>query len=425
MTKVAPFKAVIYNQEKIRHIREVVCPPYDVISPNEQEYYHNLDPHNFIRVLLTRDATGEDKYKIAAERFNNWLKEQVLISDSAPAFYFYSQQYYIKGEKRNRYGFIGLLRLEDDNSRVFGHEHTRLEPKEDRLRLIRKVKANLSPIFAVFGDKHRIISGLQQHCGEGNRPFIELTDQQNVTHRLWRIDSQEMVRRIQDKISDENIFIADGHHRYEVACNFREEMRKKLGSITGDESFNYILCYFTNTRVPDLTVLPIHRLINFPTAPDIEKLKNSLQEYFDLEEIKDKTKFFFLLQKAGNTEHVIGMYHCRRFYLLRLKNIRILDKVIQDKQKEYRLLDVSVFNYLILKKILDMDIEDKKNIIFNHDAQELLGLADSSDSSIAFILNPAKINQIMAIALSGEKMPSKSTFFYPKVLSGLLVHKFF
>ncbi|MDD2752875.1 MAG: DUF1015 domain-containing protein [Candidatus Omnitrophica bacterium] len=424
MTKIAPFKAVIYNQQKINNLAEVVCPPYDVISPAKQDFFHRLNPHNFLHILLGKDIPGEDKYHRAAVLFKEWQKAEVLIQDKKPAVYFYHQQYTIKGEKRIRLGFIALLRLEEKNSRVFGHEHTRLEPKEDRARLIRQVKGNLSPIFAIFADKKRLIRSLYQQYIAQSQPFVDIEDQDHVKHKLWRIDSPEILSRIEEKMSDENIFIADGHHRYEVACGYRDEMKKKTENFTGEESFNYILTYFTNPHTPDLTIMPINRLVNPLANFNFEKFIPALQEFFDCEEIKDRIKFFFLLQKAGSAEHVIGMYRQKKFWLLRLKNIKILDKIINDKQREYRTLDVSIFNYLILKQLMGMDIEDKQNIVFNHDADELIEGADKSASAIAFFLNPVKMEQIMSVALSGEKMPSKSTFFYPKVLSGLVIHKF-
>ncbi|MDD4900123.1 MAG: DUF1015 domain-containing protein [Candidatus Omnitrophica bacterium] len=424
MTKIAPFKAVVFNPQKVKDLAQVVCPPYDVISPARQDYFHGLNPHNFIHILLGKDIPGEDKYHRAAVLFREWQKEEVLAQDKQPAVYFYQQQYTIKGEKRSRLGFIALLRLEEKNSRVFGHEHTRTEPKEDRAKLIRQVKANLSPIFAIFADKKRLIRSVYQQYIERCEPFVDIVDQDNVRHRLWRIDSPEILGKIEEKMSDENIFIADGHHRYEVACGYRDEMKKKNANFTGEESFNYILTYFTNPHTPDLTIMPIHRLVNPLAGFYFEKFLASLSDYFDCEEVKDRVKFFFLLQKAGSTEHVIGMYRQKKFWLLRLKNIKILDKIIIDKQKEYRSLDVSIFNYLVLKKLMGMDIEDKQNIVFNHDTEEVLEGADRSSSAIAFFLNPVKMEQIMSVALSGEKMPSKSTFFYPKVLSGLVIHKF-
>ncbi|MFH1441366.1 MAG: DUF1015 domain-containing protein [Candidatus Omnitrophota bacterium] len=421
MTKIKPFKAVIYNQGKIKNLSQVVCPPYDVLSPAQQKYYHELNPHNFLNILLPKDTP--DKYERAGQYFQNWQKEQILINDKSPAVYFYSQQYNLKGEKKTRFGFMALLRLGDRKSGVFGHENTRLAAKEDRAKLLRQVKANLSPIFVIFPDRKRIISRIREKYINSGNLFMEATDNEKTVHQVWRIDSENIISMIQESMLQENMFIADGHHRYEVACAYRDEMEEKLGVVSGEESFNYILAYFTNIDTRGLTILPIHRLVKLKAKLDGQKFRSELSGNFDVEEIKDKTKFFFLMNKAGEAEHIIGMYANKRYWMLRLKNIKILDKIIVDKPKEYRLLDVSILNYMILKQILGLDLDDKESIIFNHNADELIEQVDQDSGYVAFFLNSTKVSQIMAIALNGEKMPPKTTFFYPKVRSGLVVNK--
>lgn len=423
MTKIKPFRAVVYNQEKFKDLSHLLCPPYDVISPLEQQYYHDLAPYNFIHILLGKDIPGEDKYVRSRNYFRDWLKDKILIREEKPAIYFYSQQYNLKGEKRTRVGFIALLRLPDKNSSVFGHENTRLEPKEDRLKLFKAVKANLSPIFVIFPDKKRIIPQTYQRYIQREKPFMEVIDNQKSVHKLWKLDTPEILAGIENSMAGENIFIADGHHRYEVACTYRDEMKKKLGPITGEEDFNYILAYFTNLDPKGLTVFAIHRLVRLNVKLDLENFILKLKDYFDVEEVKDRVKFFFLMQKAGQTEHLLGMYKDKRYWFLRLKNVRILDKEIRDKPKEYRSLDVSILNYLVLDKALGLDLENKEIITFSPMPEELIEKVDSDSSHIAFFLNPVKVEQIMSVALRQEKMPPKSTYFYPKVLSGLVINK--
>ncbi len=424
MTKIEPFRAVIYNQEKIKNISRVVCPPYDVISAAKQEYYHELDSCNFIRILLGKDNPKDDKYERAGNYFRDWQKNQVLIQDESPSIYFYSQQYNLKGEKKTRFGFMALLYLGGRNSGVYGHENTHCDAKEDRFKLLKQVKANLSPIFVVFSDKKRIISRIRGKYIKSENPFIDLIDDEKTVHKVWRLESPAIVGNIQDSMFDENIFIADGHHRYEVACAYRDEMKNKLGAITGKESFNYILAYFTNLDPYGLAILPIHRLVKLEPAFDMQNFELSLnKEYFDVEEVREKTRFFFLLNKAAEREHIIGMYKDKKYWFLRLKNIKILDKIINDKPREYRLLDVSILNYIVLKKILKLDLDDKKIITFSPNVEELIEQVDQDNNRAAFFLNPVKIQQIMSVALNGEKMPPKSTYFYPKVLSGLVINK--
>jgi len=424
LTKIKAFKALIYNQEKIRDLSKVVCPPYDIISPVKQQYYHDLDEHNLIHVLLAKDDSDKDKYQVAGAHFRDWLKNKILIQDKSPAVYFYSHQYNIKGEKRTRYGFLALMRLGDSSAPVFAHEHTRLEAKEDRARLIRQVKANLSPIFVLFPDKKRIIAYLHQQYLKDKKPFMDITDDEKNNHKIWRIDAPEVLEGIQQKMQDENFFIADGHHRYEVACGYRDEVKRKQGDLGEDDEYNYILTYFTNTDALGLTILPIHRLVKLEKNFDMEAFIANLKEFFYVEEVKDKVKFFFLLEKAGRTEHIIGMYKNKKYWLVRLRNIKIVDKMITDKPPEYRRLDVSILNYIILQHILRLDVDNKDIVTFNPEAEELIDQVDAQPTYISFFLNPTKVGQIMSVAINGNKMPPKSTYFYPKVLSGLVINKF-
>ena len=423
MTKITPLKAIIYNPEKIKDLSSVVCPPYDIISTARQQYYHNLSPYNLIHLLLGKNIPGEDKYQRAANYFKDWLKNRILIFDESPAIYFCMQQYNLKGEKRTRLGFIARLYLDEKNPSVFGHEHTHLESKEDRSRLLKAVKANLSPIFAVFPDKNRIIQTTYQKHIQSHKPFIDIVDDENIAHKLWRLDAPEILSSIQAKISGENIFIADGHHRYEVACAYRDRMKKRLKTSNPDAGFNYILAYFTQAESHGLTILPIHRLVKLESKLNMESFLLSLKNFFDVEEVKDKMKFFFLMEKAGHTEHVLGMYKDKTYRLLRLKNIKILEKMISDKPPDFRSLDVAILNHLVLKNILELDLENKDRLSFSPHSEELIEKVDNSISHVAFFLNPVKIQQIISVALRGEKMPPKSTYFYPKVLSGLVINK--
>jgi len=424
MAKIEPFRALIYNQGEIKSLSFVACPPYDVISPSQQQYYYSLHPNNFLHILLAKDIPGEDKYRRASQLFKDWQKDRIFVPDRSPAIYFYSQQYSIKGEKRRRLGFIARLYLENKNTGIYTHEHTRPEAKEDRFKLLKAVRANLSPIFALFADKKRVINNIYQGYIQDKKPFIDVVDLDKVNHKLWRLDSPDTLTDIKAKMQNENIFIADGHHRYEVACAYRDEMAKRSATADPQAGYNYLLSYFTNIDSSGLTILPIHRLLKLSSSPDINKFILSLENYFDVEEVKDRTRFFFLMEKGGRSEHLMGMYYARRWWLIRLKNIKILDEMIEDKPHEYRSLDVSILNCIILKKILGIDLEDKQILTFTPDVNELIDKVDSGGSYIGFILNPVKVEQIISVALRGENMPAKSTYFYPKVLSGLVINKF-
>jgi len=426
MSKTKAFKAVVYNPEIIGDFKYVVCPPYDVISSQTQDILHERSLHNFIHILLAKDSSLDDKYRRAGTVFRSWLKERVLIQDEQPAVYFYSQQYVIRGEKKTRLGFISLLRLgEGKDSSVFGHENTHNDAKLDRFKLVKQVRANLSPIFIIFLDKKRIIQRIFQRHIPAAQPFIEVVDDEKTVHKLWRLNDPDVLKTIESSMNNENMFIADGHHRYEVSCAYRDLMREKLGAqFTGEEDFNFCLAYFTNTDYRGLSILPIHRLLKLDTRLDLNDFMEKSKEYFDIDQLKDRTRFFFLMEKAGCTEHLLGVYKDKKYFLLRLKNVKILDKLITDKPKEYRTLDVAILNYLVLKNILKLDLNNLPDIKYSPDPLELMKEVDADLLKVAFFLNPVKIQQIINIAMSGNKMPPKSTYFYPKVLSGLVVNKF-
>ena len=275
MAEVKPFNAIFYNQEIFKDYSVLTCPPYDVLTAEEQDYYHNLSPYNFLNILLRKDIPGEDKYQRAGIIFKEWLKEDKLVRSKNPAVYFYSQQYIIKGEKKTRLGFIALLRLGDKGSTVYGHENTRLKAVEDRLKILKKTNANLSPIFVVLKDEKRVIQRVFDQYISGRPPFIEVTDKERTLHKLWSIDDKEVLELVQSGMKKEDAFIADGHHRYEVSCAYRDEMRQKLGGkLPEDASFNYTLSYFTSADQHGLSILPIHRLLRLEKEIELGSLIN-------------------------------------------------------------------------------------------------------------------------------------------------------
>ncbi len=423
MTKIKPFRAVVYNEERIAGIDKVVCPPYDVISPSQQENYLRRDPFNFIHIILGRDVPGEDKYRRAAAYFNCWMDQGVLRLDDKPAFYFYSQKYEVDGKVMLRTGFMGLLKLEDRKSSVYGHEHTRLEAKEDRLRLINEVKANLSPIFAVFPDKKKFMPAFVRKHIAPRDPDVCFTDDAGVEHKMWRVTDPRAVKAVREALDKESMFIADGHHRYEVSCVYRRQMREKAGVKKGGQSCDYTLAYFTGADPRGLSILPIHRLVKTSLPQGEKKFLEQLKEHFEVSAPMGKTGIFTSLRSAPSSAHVIGMYISGKYRLLRLKDKKALDKLMPDKPREYRLLDVSILNQLVFLGILGLRPESKDALKYSEDHEETAGAVDAGEGRMAFFLRPVKMEQIIAVALKGEKMPAKSTFFYPKLISGLVVHK--
>ena len=260
MTQIKAFKAVHYNPEKIVDISKVVCPPYDVISSEAQAAFHSAHPNNFIRILLgldkPKDSSCDNKYTRARKLFSEWTAKKIFIQDAKPCIYVYKQEYKVCGQKKARIGFLALMRLQDkEKSKVFPHENTHMPAKIDRLRLWRNVKANLSPVFVCFSDKYKKIAILRK------QEFIDVLDADNVRHFVWRIDDNDVIEKIKTLMANQHLFIADGHHRYEVAMEYRRIRSEKRKKLTGREPFNYIMTYFTNLESKKLRGIESHGML--------------------------------------------------------------------------------------------------------------------------------------------------------------------
>ncbi len=419
MTQIKPFKAVYFNSEKVGDIGQVACPPYDVVSPAEQMHLHSRHPQNFIRILLgqekPKDNRYDNKYKRAKKLFDEWMKKGILKQDSKNCIYFYKQEYVIMGQRHQRVGFISLMRLQDkEDSKILPHENTHSKAKEDRLRLWRNTKANLSPIFVGFSDREKRVEKVFQESIVIKDPMIDLKDSQGVRHILWRLDETKMINEIKGALSNQHLFIADGHHRFEVAMDLRRSMLAKKTRISGQETCNFIMTYFTNLDSRNLTIFPIHRVIR-----RLRHRLDFLEDYFRIDKIRNKDELQILLAKAGQNEHAIGLYQRDGIKLLRLKNRLLIDEYIHEGSSDYRRLDATILKYFVLDPLRIQSDE----ITHVKDAQEAMDMVDSQKADASFLMNPVKIEQLKAIALNDERMPPKTTYFYPKVLSGLTIYR--
>lgn len=419
MAAIKAFQAVYYNPEKIKNFDEVMCPPYDVISKQQQDEYYKTSPYNFVRLELpkenAKDNAKENRYTRANKTFEDWLAKGVLIKDETPAIYYYKQEYKIRGQRHSRLGFISLMKMgEDAGTKIYPHENTHASAKTDRLTLWRSLKAALSCIFVCFSDKQKKVETIFVKEVSTTKPLIDVTDHDKVRHRLWRMDNPDHIETIQNVLDGQQLFIADGHHRFEVAQEYRRIQMKGRTRLTGNEPFNYVMTYFTNMDSPDLQIFPMHRIVKqFPTQLDF------LEEYFRIDKIKNKEDLLILLAKAGQNEHAFGLYDSVGIRLLRLKNKMLIEKLVQGETKEYRNLDASILKSLVFDRV-GVASED---ILYTKDMEYATGMVDEKQADAAFIMNAVHIKQLRAIALTGEKMPPKTTYFYPKVLSGLTIHK--
>ncbi|MBL7158616.1 MAG: DUF1015 domain-containing protein [Candidatus Omnitrophica bacterium] len=426
MARIKPFKGILYNASKT-DIRKTVAPPYDVISPAMQGDFYKSDKQNIIRLILGRetphDAPRDNKYTRAGQYLNKWLADKMLLKDKKSSIYIYEQKYLHKGKKIKRIGFIALMKIEDPaKSGVLPHEYTLAKPKKDRLKLIASTKANLSPIFSLFEDKKNAVNKVLRHHTKKNAPVFSF-ETEGVNHALWRMTDGAPIKKIVNEMQDKKIFIADGHHRYEVAFFYRNAMR---GKSTFRPAMGYVMMYFSNlSERGSLTILSTHRAVRNVNDPGHKKTKKLLQEYFVVEALREKSLLFELMEKEEKSRHALGMYAGQNvFYFLRLKRGLSLDKLINStKTRDLKRLDVTILHELIINQILGIkSVESSIKYVRSED--DAIELVDGGGYEAAFFLKPTDINDMRKIALKGVMMPQKSTYFYPKLLTGLVINKF-
>jgi len=431
MVRIAPFRGVRYSQKKIRDLAKVIAPPYDVISKSEQERLYKKSPYNFVRLDLSQEA---DSYDAVAQTLNDWLAQGIFERDQEPAIYFSSQRFKLKGgEEKERLGFFALIELQDFTSgEIRPHEKTHDAPKQDRLKLMLACQAQLSPIFALYAQPKPTINRILAVAVEGVAPWLDV-EQDNGDHcRLWRISDSAVIQKIQQEMRDQKLLIADGHHRYEATLSYRDHMRRERGQWTGREAFNYVMAYCANMNDNNVVILPTHRLVRgFEHKPFLE-LEEALQTYFYVEQHPKtpdgKVSFLKALKAAAKKYRVIGASFKRdpRYLILRLKNKRIMQRLAKDLSAPLRELDVNTLHLLILEHILGMAPEQQESgdtVGYFEDEETVLQTLEKEEFQAAFLLNAPKAEEVLAIAAAGEKMPQKSTYFYPKLSSGLIVNK--
>jgi uncharacterized protein (DUF1015 family) len=355
-----------------------------------------------------------------------------LVRDEAPAIYYLSHRFKLKnGEEKLRQGFLALTELQDFSAgNIRPHEKTLDAPKQDRLKLMLASHAQLSPIFMLYSDPKQIVNRMLAMTVEGMPAFIEVEQDNGDQCRLWRITDAALIDKIQQQIKDHWLLIADGHHRYEATLAYRDHMRS-AGPWNGREAFNYIMAYFANINDPNVVILPTHRLVRgFATKPFME-LEAALEKHFHVEQYPKtadgRLSFLKALTSAAKKYRVIGASFKRdpRYLILRLKNKRIMQSLTKDLSGPLRDLDVSTLHLLILGQILGLTPEQQasgENIRYTQDDEGALQALEKEDYQAVFIMTPPKAEEILAIVSTGEKMPQKSTYFYPKLLSGMIIN---
>ena len=417
MPKIKPFRGVVYNAKKIRNMATVVAPPYDIIPKKLQEELYRICPHNIVRIELNKitpsDNSRDNRYTRSQRFFESWLKSGIMIQDEKPAIYVYSQRYKNGTKPIERIGFIGVMDTGGQSAKkVLPHENTLAAPKTDRLNLIRKVKANLSPIFFLYDDpRHEIMRLLKKAAAK--KPFMDVV-YEGVRNRAWRMDDERDVAKLQRLMEAKPTFVADGHHRFEVSRMYAAE--------SGRASSKYVMVYFAESDERTLTVLPAHRLVIDAGGLSAAGIRQRLEPYFRMER-KHSLAAVLAGMRSRADKHVFGMYLGKgEYWLLTLKEMSDVDKAIKDKPKAWKELDVSILHLFIFQHALGVK-DDDDNIEFVKSPQETAALVDKGPYKAAFFLNPTKVAQIKRVARIGEKMPRKATYFYPKPISGVVIHK--
>jgi uncharacterized protein (DUF1015 family) len=415
-----------------------MAPPYDVISPEYQEELYKSSDFNVIRLILGKHFTSDGEYNNcyvrAAAFLNGWLRHKILLREEKPAFYIYEQKLAVHGKKVSRLGFIGLLRLEDlGKGKVFPHEETYPKAKLDRLQLFRATHANFESIFAIFSDeKNKTLKLCKSWMRK--KALVEAKDRDGVLHRIWQMDSKAAISRLTLEMKDKSVFIADGHHRYEASLRFKEELRLRNTKFSEDEPYNHVMMYFSPLEDKGLIVLPIHRVVGKLNYFDPARFEQDLAHYFEVTAYpaskksasKVLKKLMKDLEKSGRQKHAFGLYLGHyRYFLLVLRDDNIMDELIpEERGKIWKRLDVNILHYTVFERLLNIAKETEERIVYTKSAEEAVKLVDEKKNTMAFLLNPTKIEEVIAISSKLEKLPHKSTYFWPKLLSGLIMRQF-
>lgn len=412
MAFIKPFKALRYNDNLFSQIENLVCPAYDIIKDDEVEFYIQKHKNNIINL---EKPIGKNRYENAAKSLSSWLNSGTLIQDNNDSIYIYNEQFEINGIKKSISGIICLVRLENfRNKVVFPHEKTHSNAKIDRFELMKATGCNFSPIFSLFNDETRKITNIisEFHL---QKPLTRFTDDSNISHSLWRINDEKLISSICEYFKNKKLYIADGHHRYETALNYKNYLQNHDRSSYLQNNSGYVMMYLVDINTPDLTILPTHRIIknisDFSPDDIINKCKKSfIVKKFIIKDIESNLNFAY-----SNNTHSIALFFGGDNYF-QLENNNLPNEV----------LDVDILQDFILSPIFGLDANKtsiQNKIDYTTKLKSAISAVNSGRCQCAFLLNPTSIEQIMNKAMNFEKMPQKSTYFYPKPITGLVINK--
>jgi uncharacterized protein (DUF1015 family) len=441
MAEIRPFRPFRYNTARVA-LNEVLTQPYDKITPAMQERYYAAGPYNLIAIekgrVLPEDTAEQNVYTRAAAKLDEWIAQKILVQDAAPAVYIYSQEYAVPDTqlRRTRIGFIALGRLKDYSAQiVFPHERTLSAPKADRLDLLRHIRAQTGQLFMLYDDPAKRIDSLLDAVARKHAP-VEVVDEHSVVHRLWPIFDAGLLSKIQQEMAEKKLVIADGHHRYETALNYRNERRAQSGNPDPLAAHEFAMMTFVNARSRGLTILPTHRLVRNISAFDFAAFRRAVAPFFDWysypfqnaeERAASYAEFRKDLKTPKHGRRGIGVYPGEgAFYLFLLKRNVNLEEWLPDVPALERELDVVLLHKLMLEKGLGITAQAfaaERSVAYEREVDAAIGAVDREEAQLAGILNPIDVGQVMQTAMSGQVLPQKSTDFYPKLLSGITVYR--
>jgi uncharacterized protein (DUF1015 family) len=436
MARVIPLNGILYNPATITAMADVTAPPYDVISHDYQDQLYERHPRNIVRLILTKDRpedTGEaDRHARAAQTYLKWRAEKVLVRDAASAFYLQETVFTHEDRQYRRLGIIARVRLEEfEAGIVLPHEKTFSKVKSERLGLMQQCHANFSPIFSLYADNGAIIDSLKSAAQETS-PFIEMTDDQGHQHLVWRVVNPAVQQHWETAFAAERLYIADGHHRYETALNYRAWVAANDPAFGPDHPANFVLMYLASMQDPGMIILPAHRLLHQVPEQAYSEALARAEPHFKIETFSvpgepsdaHTGRFIERLRSLSDT-NAVGLVHKdhQELILLRLKPGVMERLYAQEMAPELRDLDVSVLTRLIFMDLLGFDqarLDNNRLIGYSSSARSAVAAVQSGRYDAGFILNPTRMGQVRSVSEAGLVMPRKSTYFFPKVTSGLI-----
>lgn len=438
MATIKPFQGIRYNLDKVRDMSKVVTPPYDVISPQEQESYYRLHEQNIIRLTKGKDLPGDNdqvnKYARAASFFKEWLNKGILQKDPKPAIYIYEQTFDINNKPYSRKGFISNIKLEELNTgHIFPHEQTLSGPKADRRKLIEACSSSFCCVFSLYQDTPTENGTVRDviNANSSRTPDISFIDDKEVKNMLWVVTETDTINKIVTLMRDKPLFIADGHHRYETALSYRNSMResnKNNKSAQNDPGYDYIMMMCVAMDDPGLKILPAHRVIKNVNGIDTAKIKSKLSEIFTLHSIENRFSANDITEKlkenADKHAFILYLRDEKKYYLLILEKEKFRNTQFDLEYSNWQYFDVGILHGIVFDKLLgikNIASTNESGLEYVKNESDVVSMVDNDGYQMAFFLNPTNIKDLQMVANNRQIMPPKSTYFYPKLITGMVI----